>query len=252
MKRRQAFTLIELLVVISIIGLLVAILLPSLSRARESARRTACASNLRQQVIGATAIAIDNDGEFFPDRPNLFNTTQIANKSGTGADARDYWVGYLTGYSVEEGSPLLHCPSFQGGVLALENAWPDSNGFYLWGYSNFANYPVVSKWTASLPIPENLEADSRTPLFADYMETRDNGWQIAAHIKGGGTGGGTFTSAAFEIDPEGMNSALVDGSVSWREYNQIGAQKKDAELVEAAVLIQGGKKKNVLWGYNPN
>lgn len=49
---RRAFTLIELLVVVAIIGLLVAIMVPALSQARGSARRTVCASQLRQVGIG--------------------------------------------------------------------------------------------------------------------------------------------------------------------------------------------------------
>ena len=54
MKKKQntGFTLVELLVVIAIIGVLVALILPAISRARESARASACQNNLRQMGIG--------------------------------------------------------------------------------------------------------------------------------------------------------------------------------------------------------
>jgi len=64
-RNRHAFTLIELLVVIAIIAILAAILFPVLARTRESARKTTCASNLRQLGLAAHMYAQDND-EFLP------------------------------------------------------------------------------------------------------------------------------------------------------------------------------------------
>ena len=69
--RRRAFTLVELLFVIGIIGTLASILFPVFARARETARRSSCASNLSQVGQGLTMYAQDYDGRFPPDDNEL-------------------------------------------------------------------------------------------------------------------------------------------------------------------------------------
>lgn len=60
----HGFTLIELLVVISIIAVLISILLPALTRARDSARKVQCASGIRQVILAQMSYAQDHDGWF--------------------------------------------------------------------------------------------------------------------------------------------------------------------------------------------
>ncbi|MCO6436879.1 MAG: prepilin-type N-terminal cleavage/methylation domain-containing protein [Phycisphaerae bacterium] len=89
--KRKGFTLIELLVVVAIIALLISILLPSLSRARELAKRAVCASNLRGIGQGEHIYANDN-AEWFPihffsgngtSQPNIAPQLGAVNYPGT-------------------------------------------------------------------------------------------------------------------------------------------------------------------------
>jgi prepilin-type N-terminal cleavage/methylation domain-containing protein/prepilin-type processing-associated H-X9-DG protein len=68
---RKGFSLIELLVVISVIGLLMAVLLPALASARSGARGMVCKSNLRQLCLANAGYAVENDGFYVPAAPDI-------------------------------------------------------------------------------------------------------------------------------------------------------------------------------------
>src|SRR5690242_13035537 len=96
----RAFTLVELLVVIGIIALLIAILLPSLSRAREQSRRVTCLSNLRSLAHGMYQYAGD-----FRDRLPNGNYANDADPNHGDQVLVSLWREYLTAAAV------FHCPS---------------------------------------------------------------------------------------------------------------------------------------------
>ena len=83
-NRRQAFTLIELLVVIAVIAILAALLLPSLSSARDTSRKAGCISNLRQVGLAIQMYAHDFDGRipFGPKAPPFTSPADLYPSTG--------------------------------------------------------------------------------------------------------------------------------------------------------------------------
>ncbi len=128
-RRKHAFTLIELLVVIAVIAILMAILMPALSRAREQGKRISCLSNVKQLTMGWILYADDNDDKITYANTGLTNAWVVY--PGANATREAYLDGIYSGtlFTYCPETKLYKCPTGVRGEL-VTYALPDSmNGY---------------------------------------------------------------------------------------------------------------------------
>ena len=213
----RAFTLIELLVVIAIIGILVAMLLPTLAGAKEKARRIICINNLKQLQLCMSIYADANDGQY-PPRMAPFWPQRMK---------PDYESVKLlicpTDNPPPTPVPLLNVPGDPtfGPRSYMINGWNDHYQSILLG-SQWDSFKAMS-WPFGMPesaVPEASETisfgEKRTGsphVFMDFYQGYGNDLDEIEQ--------GRHHQSGLHHSSGGANFAFVDGSARYLRYGQM-------------------------------
>lgn len=185
---RAGFTLIELLVVISIIALLIAILLPALGAARQSADAVVCKSRMRQIAIGWQFYADDNDDISVPGQPGRYADESLnLYRLGNGLQYRPRWfalIGAAAGFDAYsqpsedpadehalrvDGSDVFLCPTVPDWTSTRN--YPYGYNYQFLGNARFKDIDDGTNGFVNFPVRAGTISSSGTVLFADSAGT---------------------------------------------------------------------------------
>ena len=255
-RRRRGATLVELLVVMTIIGLLVALLLPAVQMARESARRMRCQNNLRQ--IGVALHHYHDHWRYFPPggvewRPwrstrgekQLAWSVYLLPYLGEQAlyDALDLQKAFDAPENAEAAAivlPLYLCPSTPRKSLRVEGRGACDYGGIYGERITSPNYPPKGTMLYDTPVSIGMIRDgtSQTLIVSEDSAFHDGQW-----INGRNIFDQAFAinaAPAFENDirsehPGGANALLCDGSARFLNEHM------ELAVLAAICTRQGGE-----------
>jgi prepilin-type N-terminal cleavage/methylation domain-containing protein/prepilin-type processing-associated H-X9-DG protein len=150
-RRRSGFTLIELLVVIAIIGILAAMVFPVFARARESARKAVCLSNVKNLALAIQMYLSDNNDTFPPGEHRQEVYDYFATAPGGGDDCRIGESGERVQWKCHLANPYLRWPVVMDEYIKNRDVWRcpsakvDYSAAFIYGTADWLQYLIYGE-----------------------------------------------------------------------------------------------------------